>query len=604
MADNDSTNWVEVLTRRKLINPHHHQAKKNAAAGAAGGGISSSSSSSAEGGDRELARVLTAFDLIVYGVSCTIGAGIFVLTGVAAKNRAGPSLILSFVFDVISCLFSALCYSEFAARIPLAGSAYSYAYVAMGEFVAWMTGLSLLESYIFSASAVARGWSGYVQMLALGAHVDIPKWLSGYDIGFLEFDLLAALLIILISVVAIFGMRASAWLNNIVTGLSIIVIFGVIFGGIPFIESKNWTDDFFPFGFNGIFMGAATMYFAFIGFDSIANLSEEVKNPNRDVPIGILASLVICSVLYMGVSLVVTGMVPYHSMDLNAPISEAFARHGVEWANIVISVGAFAALTTTELVLLSSIPRVLLSMGRDGLVPAWFSRVSTTKHTPINSIVFCSLLAAILSLLAEVEFLAEVTSIGILVPFTLVCYGVVVQRHQSIAVLAEYNDDILLSENPNRTRRLLLLFMGGVSIFSVVQVHLSKPFEGSFWWLFLPCAIFWIVPAFLLYYDPVGGRAVRYPTIHPQFYFADDSATPGDGISTNAFACPFVPTIPLLGIFVNIYMIANLQWSSYVCFIAWLLIGTSIYFAYGFKNSVLNNASEERQPLVTVQKEI
>jgi len=410
-------------------------------------------------GRERLHRVLGPVALTALGVGATIGAGIFVLTGEAARNDAGPSLILSFLLAGIGCGFAALCYSELASMVPVAGSAYTYAYATLGELVAWIIGWDLVLEYAIGSSAVAVGWSKYLAAFfrnQLGIVLD-PRWLnSPWDfnvkthsfvwnrvaVGLADgttahvqpFGNLPALLIVLaITAVLVIGIRESAAFNAAMVGLNLSVIALVIGLGVTYIEPANWR----PFlhkdhGWKGISLGAAHIFFAYIGFDSISTHAEEAKNPRRDLAIGILGSLGICTVLYIAVAAILTGMVPYESIDVDAPIASAFQSHGTTWASGLITAAILAGITSSLLVGTLSQPRILLAMARDGMLPhSFFGAIHPKFLTPWKSTILVGVLVGAISALAPLNFLADLVSVGTLFAFLVVCAAVLVLRHRS-----------------------------------------------------------------------------------------------------------------------------------------------------------------------------
>jgi APA family basic amino acid/polyamine antiporter len=408
------------------------------------------------GGER-LHRVLGPVALTALGVGATIGTGIFVLTGEAAKNSAGPSLVLSFALAGVACLLAALCYSELASMVPVAGSAYTYAYATLGELVAWIIGWDLVLEYAIGSSAVAVGWSKYLDALFRNQfHLAIdPRWInspwtfvtkthsfawnvievklaSGEIESIQPYANLPALLIVLaITAVLVIGIKESAFFNATMVILNLSVILLVIGLGVTYVEPKNWT----PFlhkdhGWEGVSLGAATIFFSYIGFDSISTHAEEAKNPRRDLAIGILGSLLICSVLYIAVAGILTGMVPYEQIDTDAPIASAFKVHGTTWASGLITAAILAGITSSLLVGTLSQPRILMAMARDGMLPTrFFAAVHPKFLTPWKSTILVGLVVGVVSALAPLSFLADLVSIGTLFAFLVVCAAVWILRY-------------------------------------------------------------------------------------------------------------------------------------------------------------------------------
>jgi APA family basic amino acid/polyamine antiporter len=390
-------------------------------------------------GEHRLKRVLGPVTLTALGIGCIIGAGIFVLTGLAAREHAGPALVLSFVVAGIGCALAALCYAEFASTVPVAGSAYTYAYATLGELFAWIIGWDLVLEYAVASSTVAHGWSHYfVAFLGL-FDVTLPaKWI-GNPIDFdtatntwgwtgAYMNLPAALIVLLVTVVLVVGIRESAGFNAGMVILKVAVVLFVIVVGVAYVNPDNWRP-FLPFGASGVLTGAAYIFFAYIGFDSVSTHAEEARNPQRDVPIGIVASLGICTILYILVAGVLTGMVRYDRIDIHAPVAHAFADHGMPAAVFLISVGAVVGITSVLLVLLLSQSRVLLAMARDGLIPrSFFAAVHPRFQTPHKATILTGIVVATVAALFPLKILADLVNIGTLMAFVVVCAAVIVMR--------------------------------------------------------------------------------------------------------------------------------------------------------------------------------
>jgi len=410
-------------------------------------------------GENRLHRVLGAVQLTSLGVGAIIGTGIFVLTGVAAHDKTGPALMLSFVVAGLACFFAALCYAEFASMVPVAGSAYTYAYATLGELVAWIIGWDLILEYAVASATVAHGWSHYFQDFIGIIGIQWPKILGGapfdYDPDIGRFvttgnilDLPAVFIALVVTWVLVIGIRESARFNTAMVVLKVAVVLFVIGVGAFYVNPDNWTP-FAPYGLTGVsffgqtvlgqegaggeplgmFAGAAIIFFAYIGFDSISTHSEEARNPQRDVPIGILVSLVVCTVLYIAVAAVLTGMVRYDEIHIDAPVSKAFAQVGLPWAQFLVSLGALTGITSVLLVMMLSQPRVWLAMARDGLVPhGFFGAVHERYRTPWKSTILTGVLVAIAGSLLPLRILADLTNIGTLFAFVVVCSAVLIMR--------------------------------------------------------------------------------------------------------------------------------------------------------------------------------
>lgn len=376
-----------------------------------------------------LKKTLGALDLTMLGIGAIIGTGIFVLTGVAAAKYAGPGLILSFVISGIACAFAALVYAEFASSVPVAGSAYTYSYVSLGEFMAWIIGWDLMLEYLLAASTVSIGWSGYFQTLLNGFGIHLPVWATGAvgsSPGAL-FNLPAVAIALIITFLLSRGVKEAARFNNIIVFVKLAAVLLFIFVAMWYVKPANWTP-FLPFGFKGVLGGAAVVFFAYIGFDAVSTAAEEVKNPNRDMPIGIIASLIVCTVLYIIVSLILTGVVPYKLLDLAAPVAFALQYIHQDWAAGIISLGALGGITTVLLVMLYGQTRVFFAMSRDGLLPKIFSDVHPKYKTPFLSTWLTGIVVAIVAGVTPINTVAELVNIGTLSAFVLVSIGVMVLR--------------------------------------------------------------------------------------------------------------------------------------------------------------------------------
>jgi basic amino acid/polyamine antiporter, APA family len=402
--------------------------------------------SDVEHGERSLRRSLTAWDLTLLGIGGIIGTGIFVLTGTAAANQAGPAITMSYLAAGLACAFAALCYAEFASMIPIAGSAYTYAYATLGELVAWMIGWDLILEYAVGAMTVAIGWSGYTQQLLRGVGIEIPAALSAAPpIGVV--NVLAVLIVLVIMVLLVVGVRASARANAVMVGVKLIAVLFFIAAGATYVRPENWSP-FAPYGWSGIMAAGAVVFFAYIGFDAVSTTAEEARNPKRDLPIGIIASLVVCTVLYLTVALVLSGIVPVVQFRsaaealpglpivspeesvrfLNAPVAFALSIIGQDWAAYLVSAGAVAGITSVMLVMLMAQPRIFFAMSRDGLLPRAVSKVHPTFGTPYLTTIITCLIVAVVAGLTQIQVVGEMTSIGTLFAFVVVCAAVLMLR--------------------------------------------------------------------------------------------------------------------------------------------------------------------------------
>jgi len=410
-------------------------------------------------GENRLRRVLGPIQLTSLGVGAIIGAGIFVATGAAARNVAGPALMLSYVVAGVTCVFAALCYAEFASMVPVAGSAYTYAYATLGELFAWIIGWDLILEYAVGSATVANGWSGYFQSVMAKFNLAFPAALAGppiiYDTVAGRFvgtagviNLPAVLIVTLVTVVLVKGIQESASFNATMVFLKVAVVLFVIVAGAFYIDPQNWTP-FAPYGMSGVsffgrpllgqtnasgepvgmLAGAAIIFFAYIGFDSVSTHAEEARRPTRDVPIGIIASLLICTVLYIAVVAVLTGMVSYEHLSVDAGVSDAFKQANLPWAELLIAAAGVAGITSVLLVLMLSAPRVFLAMARDGMVPqGFFGDVHPKFRTPWKSTIAVGAAVAVMAGFLPIDALLRLANIGTLFAFTLVCAAVLIMR--------------------------------------------------------------------------------------------------------------------------------------------------------------------------------
>jgi basic amino acid/polyamine antiporter, APA family len=407
----------------------------------------------AEAADNEsgLKRTLTRWNLVSLGVGAIIGAGIFVLTGSAAATYAGPAVVISFIVAGIACAFAGLCYAEFASMIPISGSAYTYSYATLGEFFAWIIGWDLILEYLFAASTVAVGWSGYVNSLLKDFGLAIPEAFASAPISYNAethawtqtgafLNLPAMFIILLMTSILYVGVRESANINNIIVAIKVAVILLFIGFGAFYVVPENWVP-FIPentgksgsFGWSGIFRASGVIFFAYIGFDAVSTAAQEAKDPQRDMPWGILGSLVLCTIIYIMVGLVMTGIVKYPLLNSPAPVAVAVdaAGEGLKWLRFPIKIGAIAGLSSVILVMLMGQPRIFYAMAKDGLLPKAFGKVHPKYKTPYFSTVLTGLVAALVAGLFPIGLLGELVSIGTLLAFALVCGGILVLRYKS-----------------------------------------------------------------------------------------------------------------------------------------------------------------------------
>jgi len=376
-----------------------------------------------------LKRVLSPWELLFLGIGATVGAGIFVVTGVAAGNYAGPAVILSFVISGIVAVFAAMCYVELAAMIPCAGSAYTYAYAGLGEIFAWIIGWDMILEYAFSISAVAVGWSGYIGTLCANAGFPLPPQLANaYGVSGGLANLPAVIIILTVTALLIFGVKESASVNNVIVMIKIGVILLFLVLATGHISAANYSP-FLPFGWSGVMAGAAVVFFAYIGFDAVTTAAEETENPKRNLPVGIIGSALIVMILYIAVAAVLSGVVPYTSLQNNsAPISYALIAIGIPWGAALVSVGAIAGLTSVLIVTLYGQTRIFYAMSRDGLLPSFFAYVHPKYRTPVVITLITGTVTALFAALLPLSVIVELVNIGTLTSFMLVAIIVLVLR--------------------------------------------------------------------------------------------------------------------------------------------------------------------------------
>lgn len=394
---------------------------------------------SAQSKSKSLARTLSAFDLTLLGIGCVIGTGIFVITGTVAATGAGPALIISFILAGLACALAAFCYAEFSSSIPILGSVYSYSYVTLGELLAFLIGWDLMLEYVIALSAVATGWSSYFQSLLAGFNLHIPAALTGApgSMAGAVFNLPAAVIILLITAIVSRGVKESTRFNNVIVLMKIAIILLFIIVGIGYVKPDNWSP-FMPFGMKGVILSAATVFFAYLGFDAVSNASEEVKNPQKNMPVGIISALAVCTVLYIAVSLVLTGMMPYAKLNVGDPVSFALKFVGQDAVAGIISVGAIIGITTVMLALLYAQVRLTFAMSRDGLLPGLFAKVHPSFKTPFRNTWLTGIVAAGIAGFINLGTLAHLVNMGTLAAFTVISIAVIVLRKKHPEIKASF----------------------------------------------------------------------------------------------------------------------------------------------------------------------
>jgi APA family basic amino acid/polyamine antiporter len=451
-------------------------------------------------GEHTLKRSLGPINLVTLGIGAIIGAGIFVLTGTAAAQFAGPAIVLSFVVAGVGCVFAGLCYAEFASMIPIAGSAYTYGYTTLGELTAWIIGWALCLEYAFGAATVAVGWSGYVSSLLgyFGVHVpfnptpSLSLSLFGHPLS-AKVDIFALCAIIVVTTVLVIGVRESANFNSAAVmikvsvvlffiGIATVFAFGhwnhMMMNWHPFIPKNR--GGFGQYGWSGIMRGASVVFFAYIGFDAVSTAAQEARNPQKDLPFGILGSLIICTVLYIVVSGLLTGLKPYTSLNTPAPVADGAAAIGATWGVCLIDLGAIAGLASVMLVMILGQTRVLYTMAHDGLLPSWVGRIHPRFRTPWLVTIATGVLVAFLAAFFNISFLGELVSLGTLLAFTIVCLGVWVMRRKQPEV-----------PRPFRTPWVPLVPILGMIISVSLMVSSDTPAKiGFFSWLIIGLVIY------------------------------------------------------------------------------------------------------------------
>ncbi|TYH92630.1 hypothetical protein ES332_A13G195100v1 [Gossypium tomentosum] len=583
--------------------------------------------------NHQLAKELTIPHLIAVGVGSTIGAGVYILVGAVAREHSGPALTMCFLIAGIAAALSASCYAELASLCPSAGSAYHYSYICVGEGVAWLVGWALILEYTIGGSAVARGISPNLALL-FGGENSLPTFLARQHFPGLDVmvDPCAAALVLIVTGFLCLGIKESALAQGIATAVNVFAMLFVIIAGGYLGFKTGWTGyevptGYFPFGVDGMLAGSATVFFSYIGFDTVASTAEEAKNPKRDLPLGIALSLSICCCLYMLVSIVIVGLVPYYAMDPDTPISSAFASNGMQWAAYIITVGAVTALISTLMGSILPQPQILMAMARDGLLPSFFLDVNKHTQVPVNSTLATGIVASILAFFMDVSQLAGMVSVGTLLAFTMVAVSVLILRYvppdevplplslqESIdSYKLRHNSDaqMINGENPAKSPGdpcLPLLGEKNVAVDCTVVEKLEALSSCTLdeenrrkiagWTIMLIC-----VGAFMLTFAAsnlwfsslirftlcgAGGLLLLSGLVILTCIDQDDERH--NFGHAGGFICPFVPLLPISCILINVYLLINLEVATWVRVSVWLMVGVLIYIFYGRRHSSLLNA--------------
>uniref|UniRef100_A0ACD5X3R1 Uncharacterized protein n=1 Tax=Avena sativa TaxID=4498 RepID=A0ACD5X3R1_AVESA len=572
-------------------------------------------------GGQKLAKELSVTQLIAIGVGSTVGAGVYVLVGTVAREHSGPALTLSFLIAGIAAALSAFCYAELASRCPSAGSAYHYSYICVGEGVAWLIGWALILEYTIGGSAVARGISPNLALF-FGGPNSLPWILARHELPWLDVvvDPCAAALVLLVTGLLCVGIKESTYVQGIVTILNCCVMLFVIIAGSYIGFQTGWvgykvSGGFLPYGVNGMLSGSATVFFAYIGFDSVASTAEEVKNPQRDLPLGIGTALSICCTLYMLVSVVIVGLVPYFAMDPDTPISSAFARHGMQWAMYLVTSGAVLALCSTLMGSILPQPRILMAMARDGLLPSFFADVSEKTQVPVKSTIITGICAASLSFFMDVSQLAGMVSVGTLLAFTIVAVSILILRYvppdevplpsslqASFRLSQEFDEEKARDENreqgtsdvivvesindPLIEKQLYASKLDEVKRCKTAACSIASVCAGVL--ILTSSASVTFLPFLVMCFACVFGGLLLLAGLGMLCWIDQDDGRHSFGHS-GGFICPFVPMLPVMCILINTYLLINLGGGTWMRVGVWLVMGVFVYIFYGRTHSSLTD---------------
>lgn len=563
-----------------------------------------------------LKRCLSTFDITLLGVGHMVGAGIYVLTGTVAHDTAGPGVIFSFLVAGFASVLAALCYAELAARVPKAGSAYVYTYVSVGEFWAFIVGWNLILEHVIGAASVARAWSGYVDSLIGGAISNYTRdmmggWTMGEPLGTVP-DILASGLCLAYAMLLGVGVKTSATVNSLLTIVNLAVMGLVVVLGIYYADIANWGSQnggFLPYGFGGIITGAATCFYAYVGFDSIATCGEEARDPGRSIPLATMLSMAIVTIGYMLVSGALTLVVPYWEINPTAALPEAFSSRGIPWAKYVISVGALCGMTTTLFGSLFSLPRTMYSMANDGLLFGFLGRISERTQVPVCNLIISGLFSALIALLFDLQHLVEFMSIGTLLAYTIVAVSVILLRYLPEQQPSDQSSVVGTPSSGCSSPPTEEADSSSIaSVKSELLCEGSGRFKARYAWMedwledydtrhvIIACLLIYTTTCAFLSTFMIIAFETTVPFTKSDYLFAASYlplpiaslfviGAHRQNAPTGKFRVPLVPLVPALSILFNVGLIMHLSSMTWLRFFVWMTVGMMIYFLYGIHYS-------------------